>query len=87
MSKKNEVKKVEGNVLAMGEFTGHHHRANGSDVAVYETETGQRYLEAPNGATITHEEHKAIEVPAGNFDMRIVTEVDPMSDELRAVRD
>lgn len=86
-AKKTEDKKVEGNVIAAGEFTGHHHRANGEGVVVKETETGTRYVEAPEGATITHEEHKPIELPAGTFDARIVVEVDPMADEVRAVRD
>lgn len=87
MSKKQEPKRVVDNVLAAGEFTGHHHRGAGKDVAVFETDAGQKYMEAPNGATITHEEHAPIQVDAGNYDIRIVTEVDPMSEEIRAVRD
>lgn len=86
MSEK-KLKKVEGNVLALGEATGHHHRANGSNVAVFENETGQRYLEAPEGATITHEEHKPVEVPANSYTVRGVQEVDPLSEAIRQVRD
>lgn len=87
MSAKNQVKKVEGNILALGEFTGHHHRATGADVAVYETENGQRYLEAPQGAVIVHEEHKPLEVAPGSYDMKITRETDPYSEEIRSVRD
>jgi hypothetical protein len=87
MSAKKTDKKIEGNVLALGEFTGHHHTAVGQGVAVFETETGERYMEAPNGATITHEEHKPIDVPAGEYNRKIVVEVDPFAEEVRQVRD
>lgn len=82
-----KLKKVEDNVLAVGEFTNHHHRANGADVAVFQDEAGTRYLEAPQGAVITHEEHKPLEVPAGAWDVKITRETDPYSEEIRSVRD
>jgi len=87
MAEQKKLKKVADNVLALGEFTGHHHRAVGKDIAVFEDEAGNKYLEAPNGGTIVHEEHKPLAVDPGSYDMKIVVETDPYSSEIRSVRD
>ena len=62
-------------VLAEGEATGHRHLATGDDVAVLETHNA-RFLNAPNGAEITHEEHDPITVPPGKYQIEGVREYD-----------
>ena len=72
--------------LAEGEVTGHAHRVTGEDVAVY-GEDVDRELHAPNGADVTHEEHKRIELPAGEYDITRQREIDPDTEEARVVAD
>ena len=80
------MKKREDNVLAEGEATGHFHRAHGDGVAVY-GDGDNRELEAPNGATVTHEEHGTQVLPAGDWDVSRVQEFDPFEEEVRSVQD
>jgi hypothetical protein len=74
--------KAKENVLAYGEATGHSHRVT---VDVYEREDGLR--EFSGSTRITHEEHKPIEIPAGNWCSGIVQEYDHVSKKLRNVQD
>lgn len=73
-------------ILAYGEMTGHCHEAIGEGVEVFERD-GVLYLSAPNGATVKHEEHKAIAVLPGNYQIGIVREYDHFAEEARSVRD
>jgi hypothetical protein len=45
------------------------------------------YLTTKKGATVVHEEHKAVTVPPGTYEVRKVREVDPFSEEVQSVRD
>jgi hypothetical protein len=45
------------------------------------------YMDAPNGATMFHEEHQPITVPPGTYVVRIVREYDHFSEEARYVAD
>ena len=74
------------NHLAEGEATGHYHGAQGEGVSVLEDD-GTRYLDAPNGATVDHQEHKTISVPPGKYQVRIVREFDHLEEIEREVRD
>ena len=77
---------VRGLVLAEGEATGHAHVVTDAGCALMEA--GDKvYLSAPDGATTRHEEHGAVTVPPGVYEVRKVREVDPFSEEVRAVRD
>jgi hypothetical protein len=67
--------RVSGAVLAEGEATGHRHAAVGEGVAILE-HNGVRYLDAPSGATIIHDEHKEIAIPPGQYQIGIVREYD-----------
>jgi hypothetical protein len=80
------MKKRNDNVLADGELTGHAHRAEGRGVAVYGAGV-QRLLNAPHGATVTHEEHHAIDLPAGEYEISRVQEYDYDTEESRNVAD
>jgi hypothetical protein len=82
-----EGKKLPHTRLAEGEVTGHYHEAVGAGVALYETADGDRFLSAPGGAEIIHQEHRVVTLPPGDFDRLIVQEYDHFAEESRAVVD
>jgi hypothetical protein len=53
-------------VLAYGEVTGHAH-AISTQYAQMFTSKGDRFLETKTGAKLIHEEHSAIQLPAGLY--------------------
>ena len=69
---------ARGRVLAEGEATGHKHLAQAEDVRLFLHE-GTLYMRAPKGTTVVHEEHRVIEVPAGDYQIGIVREFDHFS--------
>ncbi len=77
------------NHLAEGEVTGHFHAAEGVGVALHQdcTDPEILWLEAPEGATVTHQEHSPIVLPPGTYVRRIVREYDHITEEARAVQD
>jgi len=63
--------------LAEGEVTGHRHRISEGQAELYEKE-GTLYLRVlSETARLTHEEHKAIQIPQGNWMVRIQREYEP----------
>lgn len=80
-----DAKELGHRTLAEGEATGHAHRASAGTLL----ESGQRrFLRVPKGgATVAHEEHKPVTLPAGEYEVRIVREYDHFAEEARAVRD
>lgn len=54
-------------VLAYGEATGHAHAIAEAEAELIELETGERFLVTPRGVSLRHEEHAAIELPAGAY--------------------
>jgi len=72
--------------LAEGEVTGHAHRVAADDAVVYGEGT-ERELHAPNGTSITHEEHKTEVLPPGKYDISRQREINPDTEEARAVKD
>lgn len=66
-------------ILAEGEVTGHAHRIKTGDgeVKLFEKQ-GILYLKVlSKKATITHEEHKPIEIPEGLYEINIQREYEP----------
>jgi len=53
-------------VLAFGEATGHSHQIKSRAAEVYRM-GGARYLHLGESASLTHEEHGAVELPAGSY--------------------
>ncbi len=82
------ARKAAGRILAQGEVTGHAHRlTEASDGLLFEID-GQLYLSVgAGGATITHEEHKPVELLQGDYRIGRVQEFDHFEEEARAVRD
>lgn len=63
--------------LAEGEVTGHSHRISEGKAELYEKD-GTLYLRVlSETATLTHEEHKAIQIPQGSWMVRIQREYEP----------
>ena len=81
-----DAKRKSNNHLADGEVSGHYHEAQGEGVAVMEADD-KLFLSAINGCKVVHQEHKTIEVPAGDYEVRKVQEYDHFLEASRAVRD
>jgi hypothetical protein len=76
-------------ILALGEATGHHHRFEfmntEHNVKLFHSGAG-RYIEVgKGGATLLHEEHSSVRVPAGKY--LLPTQVEYQPTELRRVAD
>jgi hypothetical protein len=72
-----EGKKLAHLTLAEGEVTGHRHRIADGQAELYEKD-GTLYLKVLSPtALLAHEEHAAIEVPQGNWMVRIQREYEP----------
>ena len=77
--------KLSTNILKSGEQTGHHHAVTEGDVNIYE-HRGTLYLEVlSDTATVTHQEHKPITLPQGNY--TVTSQVEYSEDGWRRVAD
>ena len=74
-------------VVAEGEATGHAHAIPiGAGCEMVERD-GVLYLSVTEAVSLTHEEHHAQVVEPGVYEVGKVVEVDPFTEEVRAVRD
>ena len=63
--------------LAEGEVTGHRHRISDGQAELHE-QNDTLYLHVTSeSATLTHEEHKAIQIPQGSWIVRIQRQYEP----------
>ena len=69
-----------GRVLAEGEATGHKHLAEAEDVLLF-MHAGALYMRVPSGTRIVHEEHNALDVPPGDYQVGKVREYDHFAEE------
>ncbi len=78
----------EGNalVIAKGESTGHHHMITDSPAKLWELK-GELYLEVTELVTIMHEEHKALPIPPGIYEIGRVKEYDYFAEMEKRVVD
>lgn len=75
-------------ILQHGERTGHAHRLTGKETDMFEFfAEGRRYLRLTTETPLRHEEHHEIKVPKGDYEIRIVREVDHFQDLVRPVVD
>ena len=73
-------------VLREGEATGHAHVATAADVQLFVL--GETlYMRVPGGTEVVHEEHKAITVPPGLYEVGAVREYDHFAEAARPVYD
>ena len=79
----------EGYVLAVGEHTGHAHRIADieTDICELYEKNGVIYVKANKPCTLTHEEHSAVTIPVGIWEIGIVREYDHFLEEARNVQD
>jgi hypothetical protein len=80
------TKQLRTKIVAEGEATGHNHKFQGQ-VLIYETEQGQKFVDAKEELQLTHQEHKTIHVPAGIYEVIQEQEFDPFQSEIQRVRD
>ena len=78
------MKKLEKPVLADGEMTGHVHELQ-DKVDVYERDDKVREFSIEKETSLTHQEHKTIAIPAGDWCSDIVVETDPFEGERRVI--
>ena len=74
---RSEGKKLSHLTLAEGEVTGHSHRIADGRAELYEKD-GILYLKVlSEKATLIHEEHQAVDIPQGDWLVRIQREYEP----------
>jgi len=80
-------KKLNHLTVAKGEATGHHHTITKGDAELYEHE-GTLFLKVNSDeAVLTHQEHGAVIIPQGEYEIGIVKEYDHFQEESRNVAD
>ncbi len=87
---KPKARESGGIVVMRGEQTGHNHIITADKAVLYELKRNGKtelYLEVAEPVTITHDEHKPIEIPEGIYQIGQVQEHDYFEDMARQVRD
>lgn len=74
------------NILIEGEHTGHAHRVTEGEFEIY-TLSNRIILNCITQCLVTHEEHKAISLAPGVYEIDQVLEYDHLRGEVRAVND
>ncbi|TAN04073.1 MAG: hypothetical protein EPN36_10160 [Rhodanobacteraceae bacterium] len=72
-------------VLAHGEATGHVHAVDVSDAQEFRLGMARRFIKVVRGAIVTHEEHAAIPLPPGIYEVVQQREYSP--EAIRNVED
>lgn len=87
--KGQEIKHKGQMILALGEVTGHAHRLtvkNPEDMEIFETVYG-RIIRLKSEGILSHEEHKSITVPVGDYVQKMEQEMDWFQNVARQVVD
>lgn len=79
--------KAKDKVLALGEVTGHKHQFKSNQVQVFADKQGKQFVDVQKKAELTHEEHDALDVPAGTYEVVIQKEFDIVEQTERQVMD
>jgi len=87
-----DAQKLDSLTLAEGEATGHHHTFTAGQVQLYApahlTDDVAKYIEVKTKkASLTHQEHKQIDVPQGMWQLSIEREYSPVDRVVRQVLD
>lgn len=81
---RRHINPTSNTALVYGEATGHAHRVQSKSATVYEFgET--KYVDAPKGFSLVHEEHATIEIPEGTY--RVLRQREYDEKEIRYVAD
>ena len=74
----DERARVDGRlILAYGEATGHAHAIDCPTAELLDANDGRRFLRTPEGCRLTHEEHDAIDLDPGWYEVIRQREYDP----------
>lgn len=77
----------EGIVVAAGEATGHHHRVRDTHSRMF-TQNNKVYVQvSKNGAKLEHEEHAAIDLEPGTYEVVNQREMEPPTPKERKARE
>lgn len=81
--------KIKGDsfVLKNGTETGHSHLLTADGLQMFEDTEGRRYFTSSGDASLTHEEHKPLTIPAGTYIVNYEREMDHFSHTVREVID
>ena len=74
-------------ILAEGEVTGHAHRLSCDMPIDLLVKGAQRYLRVPREARLAHEEHKALSIVPGTYEISIEKEYDYFEQQRKTVVD
>lgn len=74
-------------VVQWGEVTNHAHRLYGDGFTILETPEKKRYLKLIKTTALRHEEHAKIDLPSGDYEVRIVREKNHFDDLVAPVVD
>lgn len=80
------LKKVNSNILALGEVTGHSHQLMG-EVQVMQNKEGKKFFRANEELELIHQEHKNLKIEKGVFEVLTEREYNPFEQEIRQVMD
>lgn len=85
----DDATKADGQIVQWGETTNHKHQfLDEGSVEIYDVPaTKERFLRVVRPSLLTHEEHKEIMFPVGDYKIGIVVEFDPFSKMQRQVID
>lgn len=84
----SEAKKTEDKIIAYGESTGHAHRISDQGIIFNLPTSKKRFLRVlPGGLDIIHEEHENLNLPEGEYEIKIQREWDWYSEVVRYVAD
>lgn len=64
-------------ILAYGEVTGHAHAIRSGSATLVSDDAGRRYLRAATAVTLAHEEHAAMELRSGDYEVVVQREYVP----------
>lgn len=82
-----DARKKKGNILRHGEATGHAHAVEGTDFDLVELGNRLFVRILSSDCRVIHEEHKAVKLPVGEYEVTGVHEFDHFLEESRWVRD
>ena len=75
-----------GVVFAEGEVTGHYHGTSTPGITMFR-KGDVRFALVERPKEVTHQEHGAVTLDPGIYEIGIVREIDPFSEEINRVRD
>lgn len=78
-------KEIKDGVILHSDTTGHSHKVHGG--VLLSDDNKVLFISTSEMAIVTHEEHKDLYLPPGNYKVRIVQEYDHMAEEARNVID